>query len=339
MAITREYGAVGGTNPTTSTTVTIPAGCTTGDILILAATNRGATADPSVTDNDVGGNAWAKIANRNAATNGAGTVWWKRATSGTASKTITVSGMTNSMTCVLAGFRGASKATIPYKAASGEANASGDESHAAYTTDRAGSMVILTVHDTSNDTNNPTSYTATDPTTLAESGEHTSSGGLDCSTSLAYAIKSTAGSTGTINWAQTNGTSASIVFELYPAWDNLVADSGSFTLSGTAATLKRALKLTADSGAYTESGTAASLLRGLKLVAGGGTYTETGTAATLKRGLRLTAGGGSYSISGTAATLSYSGESVGARSGSAMVMWRKKMNAASAIRRKKRRRR
>ena len=45
-------------NQTTGFTLVINAGVVTGDILLLAITNRGATTDPVVVDNDTGGNLW-----------------------------------------------------------------------------------------------------------------------------------------------------------------------------------------------------------------------------------------------------------------------------------------
>lgn len=87
----------------------------------------------------------------------------------------------------------------------------------------------------------------------------------------------------------------------------LSAASGTFTETGTAATLKAGRRLTAASGAFTETGTAATLKVGRLLSAASGTYTLTGTAATLKSARRLTAASGTYVLTGTDATLSYSG--------------------------------
>lgn len=83
----------------------------------------------------------------------------------------------------------------------------------------------------------------------------------------------------------------------------LTADGGSYTLSGTAATLRRDHVLSAEAGSYTLSGTAATLSKGYFLAADGGSYTLTGTAATLTRHLLISAEEGSYTLSGTAATL------------------------------------
>lgn len=84
---------------------------------------------------------------------------------------------------------------------------------------------------------------------------------------------------------------------------SMVAAGGSFTISGTAATLKRAKKVAAASGAFAVTGTAASLERGLKLAAGGGAFTVSGIAASFRRALKIAAGSGAYAIGGAAASL------------------------------------
>jgi hypothetical protein len=86
----------------------------------------------------------------------------------------------------------------------------------------------------------------------------------------------------------------------------LAADSGTYNLTGTAATLKVGRKLTADSGTYTLTGTAVAFKRGYALGAESGTYTVSGTSVNLKAGRKLTADSGSYTLTGTDVTLNYS---------------------------------
>jgi len=74
----------------------------------------------------------------------------------------------------------------------------------------------------------------------------------------------------------------------------ITGDSGSYTLTGTAATLKVGRKLTADSGTYSLTGTDVAFKRGYALSAESGTYTVSGTAVDLKAGRKLTADSGSY---------------------------------------------
>ena len=86
----------------------------------------------------------------------------------------------------------------------------------------------------------------------------------------------------------------------------ITGDSGSYTLTGTAATLKVGRKLTADSGTYSLTGTDVAFKRGYALSAESGTYTVSGTAVDLKAGRKLTADSGSYTLTGTDVTLNYS---------------------------------
>lgn len=79
--------------------------------------------------------------------------------------------------------------------------------------------------------------------------------------------------------------------------------AGTYTLTGTAATLKVARKNVAAAGSYSMTGTAATLIKGHPIAAGAGAYTFTGQAATLKHAWRLTAAAGAYTMTGTAASV------------------------------------
>lgn len=84
---------------------------------------------------------------------------------------------------------------------------------------------------------------------------------------------------------------------------SIVAASGSYTLTGTEAALKAALRIVAAAGSYAVTGTAAALSRGYGIVAEVGSYAVTGTAAALTSARRIVAAAGSYALTGTAATL------------------------------------
>ncbi len=84
---------------------------------------------------------------------------------------------------------------------------------------------------------------------------------------------------------------------------SLVADVGSYTLTGTAATLRRNLPLVAGTASYALTGSAATLRRNLPLSAGAGVYALTGTAASPLHQWKLAGAAGSYALTGTAATL------------------------------------
>jgi hypothetical protein len=95
-----------------------------------------------------------------------------------------------------------------------------------------------------------------------------------------------------------------------PATFSLIAASGSFSVTGTAAALTygSASVLTADSGSFAISGTAATLKYGAAtvLTAASGSFTVSGTAATFVRDYVFTAASGSFVITGVAATLTKS---------------------------------
>ena len=196
-----------GGNPTTSFTVTIPSSTLTDDVLFLTVTNRGSTADPTVTDDDTGGNAWAKV---NAGLHN-GSLWWKRATSGTASKTVTVSGLTNSSAGVLKVFSGALLTGNPYSNVSTEDNASANETHAGFTPDEADEMICAAIANYSNDLA-VTALACTNPGVLSQV-EKLSTGGSDCGSAFGHALQiGGPTATGNFTWAQTDRANTSITW-------------------------------------------------------------------------------------------------------------------------------
>ena len=210
-----SYVASAGKNeagPTTSCTVTIPASVQSGDDLYLCVTNRGATgSDPTVTDDDTGGNTWTKVSDDGG--NIQASIWHKKATSGTASKTITVSDCTDSCSAGLDVYRGAGTATD----FSVESNASGDETHAGFTPSNADSFICLAVFNIANDLGS-SSQTCTDPGVLTERFDELSWGGNDCAVMLATALQSGGPTaTGNFTWSQTNADTVSIVFSIPPS--------------------------------------------------------------------------------------------------------------------------
>lgn len=83
----------------------------------------------------------------------------------------------------------------------------------------------------------------------------------------------------------------------------LDAAAGTYALSGAAAGLRAARRITASAGAYTLSGSAAVLRRGVRLAADAGSYAVTGSAALLRAARTVVALAGSYTLTGTAAGL------------------------------------
>lgn len=218
MAITIGTSVTDGANATTSVTLVIPSTVLSGHILVAAFVNRDATADPTVTDNDTGGNTWSRLASQSASGNGAISVWYKRATHTTFSKTVTASGFTNSSAGGLTPFIGASQEANPFLGTTvvGAANASADVTQPEIVVAEGGSMVFLVVGATSNDNLNVATQASADPVSLTEQFEDVSTAGSDCSIALACAVKTAAGATGAFTWTMSNGTTASMAFALRP---------------------------------------------------------------------------------------------------------------------------
>lgn len=83
----------------------------------------------------------------------------------------------------------------------------------------------------------------------------------------------------------------------------MIADAGSYALTGQAATLRASRLMPADQGSYALTGQAANLLRGYPLAAEQGSYTLTGQAANLIAARQMAAAQGSYALTGQGANL------------------------------------
>jgi hypothetical protein len=222
MAITFIDFAVPAGNPQTSLTITIPT-VAVGDILIVDAVHNGG-GTLTCTDNDTGGNTWTLKEERDNGTSMSQQLFWKRATSATSAKTITVGSATNSCAATLTVYRGCESTGDPIEAVLSEANASGNETQAEITTLTNGAWVCLAVSNSPDNT--ISSQTCTSPGALTERAEKLSTGGLDCGIAHASAEKATAGATGAFTWAQTNSIGCSIAYALKPEGDANATPSG-----------------------------------------------------------------------------------------------------------------
>lgn len=83
----------------------------------------------------------------------------------------------------------------------------------------------------------------------------------------------------------------------------LAAESGSYALTGSAATLKAARMMAAASGAYALTGSAATLKRAFTMPAASGAYALTGSGADLRVTRNMNAEAGSYALTGSPAAL------------------------------------
>ena len=276
------------TNPTTTFTITIPASVAADDILFVGVSSRnhtGATAYPAVVDNDTGGNTWALLGESAARTL---TVWWKRATANTASKTITVSGCVDSAAGGVSAYSGGDTGATPYANVTAETNASGDETHAGFTPANADSMVFLCLHTSNN--NAFSNQACTNPGTLAERYEQLSTGGNDCANSIASALQ-TGGptATGNLTWSQVNASGASIVWTLKPATGGptIIEGDGSSVGAGASVVDGRSVfaGVTAALGVAGSTVVAVALSLGLGASSGAGTPTGLSAALTLSDGV------------------------------------------------------
>src|SRR5690242_13547210 len=213
-------------NPTTGFSVTIPAGAVSGVILEISVTSRDSVnpaLGPTISDNDSGGNAWAIV--RQSA-DGKATTWWKRATGGTAGKSITIAAALGSCSGVLKGWTGCAASGTPQADVTEEANASGNETHAGFTPSQADSMVRAVIYNYGNDNAvTSLSFATLGATTMTEK---LSTGGSDCACASGHKLQAgAAAATGDLTWAQTNGATYSHVWALIP----LEEHSGSAALS------------------------------------------------------------------------------------------------------------
>lgn len=218
MGVVFQAGAATATaNPTTGWTVVLGAGIQADDDVYVCVFSRSHTSAnyPSVTDDDSGGNTWSLIGE---SSNHRNTVWHKKATSGTASKTVTVASAIDSSTGGYFYVRGA-HLTAPNVDASGEINAAGDESHAGFTPSAADAMICAFIGVRDNIPGKlPVSIACTDPGALTDRFSEFSSGGNDCCATFACALQSGGPTaTGTFTWAMTDEESVSVVWAIQPA--------------------------------------------------------------------------------------------------------------------------
>jgi hypothetical protein len=204
-------------NPTTSFTLTVPA-CQVDDILEVTFISRdhtSGTAHPTVSDDQSGGPSWTQTgfsSERQAH------VFWRRATSGVAGSTITVSGCVGSSCGGLRVIRGALASGDPYADFVWEENASGNETHAGFTPTHDNSLVNFMVANDTNDTLTVTNMAAATLGTF-EPEDYTdlSTGGNDCAIYVSGRGQSgTATGTGNFTWSQTNATTISGTWAIRP---------------------------------------------------------------------------------------------------------------------------
>lgn len=203
-------------NPTTSCTITVPNNVVNGYTLYVQAISRdhtSASALLTISDNDIGGNTWT---NATTSADRKAYLWYKYATLTTVSTTITMSTAVGSLAAGLAVYSGV-HTSVPFTNLSQTLNLPGDETHGGFTPSNASSMICLGVYNYSNDNTVTTQATASNPGALLERWERLSTGGSDCACVHASNPQVTdAAATGDFTWAQTNGSTHSIVWAIPP---------------------------------------------------------------------------------------------------------------------------
>lgn len=197
------------TDPTTSCTITIPATVGSWNDLYCVVSSCSAAVSLTCTDNDSWGNTWTEISE----TSDKAYIFWKKATSATASKTITIANAVDAVAAGMSAFRWGISWN-PTTNISEESNSSWDETHNGFTPDESGSMICFAV--IKSNTATVTNITCSNPWSLEpELFERNSWAGTWAS--VIFATRSQVWwptNTGSITRSQTNTAGISVAFAI-----------------------------------------------------------------------------------------------------------------------------
>lgn len=330
-------------NGTTSMTLTVPS-VNVDDLIVVYGINRDSVTTPTVTDDDTGGNTYTRKTTENNRVN----IWYKRATSGTSAKTITISGTTGSVAGGLSVYRNTPTSGDPFGSYVRESNSSGDESQAGLTPSEDNCMVIFVVGNR-NDDNVVSSVSGASTGAFTQRVDSRSTGGSDCAIYVADQAQTTATATGTITWSQVDGGTDSLIISLRPntgastvTGDGLAAGTGAATAVGAqiaaatgtsagTATVTGVSEAAGSVGAAAGTGTAtgvgasiaaaagssaglgAATATGIQTAAAAGAAAGTGTATAT--GAKIAAAAGSSAGVGAATGVSEAGAAIGSAAG------------------------
>lgn len=322
MALTiTDESNVTSTSSTATLTTSGNVDASVGDwlVAIIAADNAEASGGSSLTGvSDSQSNTWTQrvhITNDPGATLAGATlgIFTAVITSALSSGTVTASFSPNTTAKVMQVYRvqpGAGE-TIQFVAADTTGSFSSGTTHSAATVSVAngntifGAAAIETNAAVTGDSDTTNGNWSSVLTRLANIGTFTSMTG-----SSQY---KTVSATGNQSWACTLGVSrvgASSYLVIGPV-KKVIADAGSYALTGTAATLKAARKVVAATGGYVITGATAALKHGWKVAAAAGSYAISGQAAALLQTRKVAAQAGSYAIAGSSASLIHGWKIVG----------------------------
>lgn len=230
--------------PTTTCTITIPAGVQAGDDLYVHVMSRNhASSDPYVTvvDNDSGGNTWDFEGQ--SSTSRKFTQWHKKATAGTASKTITVDLAKDSICAGVSAYSGG-HASAPTQNITPADLVSGTETTPGFTPTHADAFIVFVVGNQDNLA--VASQACTNPGALSERYDKVNTAGSNTGIALASLVQ-TGGptATGDFTWAQTNGSTRTLAFSIRPAVTAVVPDTPTANAAASITTTGAALSASA----------------------------------------------------------------------------------------------
>jgi hypothetical protein len=200
---------------TTTFTIPIPATIAVNEdlyVLFVSRDHASGTALATLTDNDAGGNPWTRIGG---STDRKLNLFWKKSTSDTASKTITVAGCVGSCAGGMSAFTGGTSGN-PTTNLVIEDNISGNETHAGFSPDVADSFIVFGVINATNDIDITLLAAATLGALEPEQWAAESTGGSDCKSTLTGKVNSGTTTTGNFTWSQTNAITRSVSFAIKP---------------------------------------------------------------------------------------------------------------------------
>lgn len=199
MAISHIVSAASGLGHQINTNVTITTNTQAGDIIVFAVTHK-ATSEPTISGTVIttGGVTLTKKVHQVFNTNCSATLYWGRATGDHLNQTIIADNTTDSVAGGCSVYRDCVASGDPIYGLVTEINASGDVSSAGVTTPTNGCMINVSILVADNPTVG--AVTSTNPASYTQRYQRANSGGTDTNATHVDALRTTAGSTGTINW-------------------------------------------------------------------------------------------------------------------------------------------
>ena len=247
MSITHIASSTLTSVATSGGTFAISSSATSGyyaEVLITSRGHDSSLAVPTVVDTDTGGNTWTLRGSVNARK---GHHYWKRLTSGSAGKVVTISGCTNSAAAGIDIFSGVTLSGDPISNWSHDLVEGTDtKTMSGFTPDYANSMIRMAVFNNTNDIA-VTNMACTIPGSLEpEFFECRSTGGDDCAVISGGAVQSGQSATGNFTWTQSNNQNRVLVW----AWRPDIPSSGT-TAAPPSSTSQNPIHVFGAAGTYT----------------------------------------------------------------------------------------